>query len=139
LKTNFIFIILSAIFLTKMPVLAEDQEQTAAIQAASTWLQLIDAGNYAEAWKQAAPVLQQNIPQDKWQEMVKTVELKVGKIISRKVLETTFSSTLPDAPKGNYAIILYATSFQNMPQGGNEKITLMKTENTWKVAGYFIM
>jgi hypothetical protein len=110
----------------------------AVLEAAQSWLALMDSGKYTEAWKAAAPLVQQKITEQEWVKINKEVVDKMGKIQSRKLLEEVNLKEMIGATPGDYVVILYSTAFQKMPQGFYEKLTLAKVDGKWKVFGYLI-
>lgn len=106
--------------------------------AATTWLAVVDAGNYPLSWREAASLLQTSVPQPKWESALQTGRLQLGGVKSRALKSATFSRTLAGAPDGEYVLIQYETQFDFKPQA-IETLTAMKDKgNVWKVAGYFI-
>ena len=57
---------------------------------------------------------------------------------SRTIFKTDFTKSFPGAPDGDYALIVYATSFANKAEG-HETLTLEReSDGKWRVVGYFI-
>jgi hypothetical protein len=69
--------------------------------------------------------------------MVQGVRAPLGALVSRKQRRITFETTLPGAPDGNYAVIVFDTSFQNKASA-MEQLTVMADGEKWRAAGYFI-
>ena len=66
------------------------------------------------------------------------VETQIGGVKSRTLLSQTYLQQLPNAPKGDYVVILYESVLNNGDKA-IETITPMKdTDNQWRVSGYFI-
>ena len=106
--------------------------------AATTWLAVVDAGNYPLSWREAASLLQTSVTQPKWESALQTGRMQLGGVKSRALKAATFSRTLTGAPDGEYVLIQYETQFEFQPQA-IETLTAMKDKgNVWKVAGYFI-
>ena len=62
----------------------------------------------------------------------------LGAVKGRKLKSATFSTSIPQAPPGEYVIVQYDTVFDG-PQGAVETATVMhEKDGSWKVAGYFI-
>ena len=68
--------------------------------------------------------------------------LRVGPLTSWKLMElpimvsTQFVNSVPGAGKGEYAVMLYRSSFANR-EFVQERMTLEKTAKGWQVIGYF--
>ena len=106
--------------------------------AATTWLTVVDAGDYARSWHQAASLLQTSVIQPKWESALQTGRMQLGGVKSRTLKTATFSRTLVGAPDGEYVLIQYETQFEFKAQA-IETLTIMKDKDTlWRVAGYFI-
>ena len=109
-------------------------------QAASSgeaWLNLIDSGKYADSWKEASTYFRSRITQKTWVSMVQGVRAPLGARTSRKLQNITFTKTLPGAPDGSYAVMVFQTSFQNKASAA-EQLTVMADGDRWRAAGYFI-
>jgi hypothetical protein len=101
------------------------------------WLKLIDRAKYAESWREASAYFRSRIPEKQWVIMVQGVRAPLGVLLSRKQRSIAFTATLPGAPDGNYAVIVFDTSFQNKASA-MEQLTVMAYGEKWRVAGYFI-
>jgi hypothetical protein len=62
----------------------------------------------------------------------------LGEFQSRAVAKSSYHTTLPGAPDGEYVVFTFGTSLSNKAQAV-ETVTAMKvSDGTWRVAGYFI-
>ena len=113
-------------------------EEKAAIVAAEKWLALVDGGEYAKSWDEAADYFKKAITKDQWTQTIKGVRPPIGKMISRKVESSTYATSLPGAPDGEYVVIIFNTSFENK-KSAIETVTPMKDKDgKWRLSGYFI-
>lgn len=78
----------------------EAAAKTAAEAAASTWLALIDSGDYAGSWSTAAERFRNSIPQQQWAAIIAQVRGTLGSFKSRRLVSAAFATSLPDAPPG---------------------------------------
>jgi hypothetical protein len=101
------------------------------------WVKLIDGGKYAETWREASSYFRSRVPEQQWVGVVQGVRGPLGALVTRKQKSITFAKTLPGAPDGNYAVMVYETSFQNKASAV-ETLTVMADGEKWRVAGYFI-
>ena len=108
-----------------------------AVKAADTWLAMVDSGHYAESWKQTAPMLQVAESESAWEQGLQAVRTPLGKVVSRIVVDTQYTTTMPGAPDGQYWAILEQASFEHKAQAA-ETVILMRVGNDWRVAGYHI-
>jgi hypothetical protein len=115
-----------------------DEKTDAAVKAAEQWLALVDAGDYAASWAEAAPFFKEQVAEDAWLTLVSAVRAPLGKAASRKLESSMFTTTLPGAPDGEYVVIQFKTDFANKP-GSVETVTPMKDDKgVWRVSGYFV-
>lgn len=115
-----------------------DEQTDRAVAAAKEWLGFVDAGDYAKSWREAAPVFQKSISEEKWIKMVASVRGPLGAARSRELIGAQYASSLPGAPAGEYVVIQFRTAFEHRAEAV-ETITPMKDEaGAWRVSGYFI-
>ena len=126
-------------FATCTVVLADStsKKEAAALAAAKSWLKLIDEGNYAKSWQQAAEYFKGTVTEDHWVQSLQGVRAPLGKVLSRKVKDMAYRTSLPGAPDGEYVVIQFKTSFQNK-RSAVETVTPMLDQGKWRVAGYYI-
>ena len=101
------------------------------------WLGLIDLGKYAESWSESSSLFKSHVEVQKWAEMVKAARAPLGAKASRKLQSVKFLKTMPGAPDGNYALIIFDSSFTNKASAV-ETLTMMDDGGVWRAAGYFI-
>ena len=115
-----------------------DEDVDAAVAAARSWLELVDAGDYAASWQLAAEYFKQAVTEEQWQQAMQAVREPLGEVVSREVSTTTYTTELPAAPDGEYVVIQLDTTFANK-RDAVETVTPMKQDDgTWRVSGYFI-
>ena len=101
------------------------------------WLSVIDSSSYAESWNQAAPYFQKQLSSRKWEQALTRVRTPLGKIVSRKVIQSSKHNSLPGVPDGEYIVFTLATTFENK-KSAVETVTVVKVEDQWRAVGYFI-
>lgn len=114
-----------------------DQKQVA-VNTAAKWVALIDAGNYAASWQEAAVYFKGGISREKWEQTIQRVRNSLGATISRKPITAAYKTTLPGMPDGEYVIIQYQTTFQNKKSAIEIITAMLDKDGQWRVAGYFI-
>ena len=142
--------ILSILFFLIVPVVKADvapteeqretasQKLTAAVDAAQSWLTIVDNGKYRDSWKQASQYFKDKVPEDQWESSLRQIRPPFGQMISREVSNVQYTTYLPGAPVGEYAIIQFKTDFKDK-HGSIETITpMLEKDGTWRVSGYFI-
>jgi hypothetical protein len=119
-------------------IAAEDGIAHDAVSAAERWLALVDRGDYAESWEQAAARFKTSVTQDQWVHTVQPVREQLGTIISRKVSTKTFRPAVSDAWRRESVVIRFVTDFPNM-HGADEVVTLvLAKDGQWKMMEYWI-
>jgi hypothetical protein len=102
------------------------------------WLTQTDAGKYGESWEAAASVFKSAVTRAAWEKAMNDSRKPLGAVKSRKLKSATFSTSIPQAPPGEYVIVQYDSVFDGL-QGAVETVTAMhETDGSWKAAGYFI-
>jgi hypothetical protein len=113
-------------------------KEKAAVSAAEKWLAAIDAGQYAESWKEAAELFRNALTQEQWVNSLQAGRKPLGKLVSRKVLMKTYNTSLPGAPDGEYVVIQFQTSFENKRTSIETVTPMMEKDKKWRVSGYYI-
>ena len=120
-------------------VTAQDAtKEKTAVAAAEKWLAIIDDGKYLDSWKEAADYFRAAVKQDQWEQSLLAVRKPLGKLISRKVKRTSYKTSLPGAPDGEYVVIQFETSFENKKSAIETITPMMDTDGSWRVSGYYI-
>ncbi len=113
-------------------------KEKAAISAAKKWLAIVDAGDYAASWKEAAAFLKNTVKPEQLELSMKATRKPLGKVTSRKMKTKNYRTSLPGAPDGEYVVIQFETSFENKKKS-IETVTPMKDKDgKWRVSGYYI-
>lgn len=117
------------------PPTGNDAQLRAAISAAQQWIAFVDQGQYAESWSAAGNLFQSTMQQQQWVQTLTGARTPNGTVVSREVAGSEIRTELPGAPAGQYALVSFATNFQNKPDV-IETVILMDESGTWKVVGY---
>lgn len=124
--------------LTAPIVLAQNQNSEAGQKAADRWLAVVDKGDYAASYERASSLFKSAVSKDDWVQKVKAVRDPLGKVVSRKLQNAQYTTTLPGAPDGEYVVCQYQTSFENKKSAIETVVTMLDKDEQWKVSGYFI-
>lgn len=127
----------AAIELTSKPQSNPEAEQ-AAIKAANAWLKIVDSGDYAESWQESAKFFRNALAKDRWEQSCQAFREPLGKLVSRQVKLTHYTTTAPGAPDGQYVIIQYNSSFENKKSAVETVTPMMDSDGQWRVSGYYI-
>jgi hypothetical protein len=130
----FVFSVLIAISasLATVAAPAEDEAET----SAQKWLALVDGQKYEESWDQASSMFRNEVSQAQWVAALKRSRDPLGAMMSRTRTRLEFSTFLRGAPKADYAIIHFSTSFDS--KRATERLTLVKEDGKWGMAAYGI-
>ena len=112
--------------------------ETAAIESAQAWLEMLDNEKYADSWDEAAEYFKSAISKDKWQQTIHAVRNPLGKTVSRGLKSQIYATSLPGAPDGEYVVIQYKTSFVNKKDAIETITPMLDKDGKWRVSGYYI-
>ena len=116
---------------------AQDPRTIAVQTAARAWLAFIDKGDAQGAWNAAGKKFQTALTAEAWAAELKAAHSKMGRATQRTIGPARFESSFPGLPEGQYAQILFRTSFAKKPEG-REQLTLEReADGQWRVVGYF--
>jgi len=120
------------------PVVVLDKPEDAAQTAAESWLKLVDDGQYAASWEEAAKLFKGIVRQADWEQMAGGVRSPLGRVLSRKLKSHEYTEKMPGAPDGKYVIIQYDTVFENKASAVETVTPMVDPDGRWRVSGYFI-
>lgn len=110
----------------------------AASAEASHWMTLIDQGQFASSWLDAAPLFKDIITREQWVAAMVATRRPLGNVRARQVGRSEASQSLPGGTQGAFMIIRYNTDFANR-SGLEETVTLMMIRNDqWRVVSYSV-
>jgi hypothetical protein len=134
--TAFAFV---ASLLTLSSVHAQDADSVGKARTAATqWLEVVDAGDYAASWDQAGSVFKGMVEKSKWLDAIQGIRSPLGAVKFRKVKSADYKKNIQGAPEGEYVTVQFETTFENK-NGAIEVVTPMKDKDgTWRVTGYFV-
>jgi hypothetical protein len=117
---------------------AQDDNTQAAQQSAERWLAIVDKGDYADSYDEAASIFKLAITKADWVQKVRAARGPLGKLESRKLKHAQYETSLPGAPDGKYVVILYDTSLENKKSAMETIVPTLDRDGRWRVSGYFI-
>ncbi len=117
---------------------AQDPRASLVQETARTWLADTDRGDAAQSWKNAGKQFRNAITVERWADSLKQVRPPLGALSQRAALATQFRKNFPGAPDGEYAIVVFRTTFAKK-MDARETLTLEhEADGVWRVIGYFI-
>ncbi|MDQ7733562.1 DUF4019 domain-containing protein [Halomonas sp. SpR1] len=105
--------------------------------AALAWLEAIDSGQYEQAWEASSPLLKKPLSPHMLERTIGAARRDFGAVQSRRRVGVVRETSMPGAPRGDYAVLTFQTRFENKPQI-TETITPHLEEGIWKVSGYYV-
>jgi hypothetical protein len=118
---------------------AQDMEAISQAEAAATaWLALVDAGNYAGSWEQSAGLFKAALTQSSWVSAAQAKRAPLGALKLREVNSTAFTRKMPGARDGEYVVIMYASQFENRANATEIVTPVREKDGSWRVSGYDI-
>ena len=117
-------------------VLAEKRaRENSARAAALHWLQLVDAGDYAQAYEEEPARLRASTTEAQFIRSMEGRRAPFGRVLSRKFIGAAFTRKLTGSPDGHYESILFRTSFQHKALAA-ERVILAHESSRWRVVDY---
>src|SRR5215510_1556106 len=118
--------------------MAQDKNIEAAKKGAESWLAVVDKGDYAASYDEAASIFKLAVTKEDWLQKVRAARNPLGKVTSRKLKGAQYKTSLPGAPDGEYVVIQYDTSFENKRSAVETITPTLDKDAQWRVSGYFI-
>ena len=93
--------------------LGQQKPEELAQQSSEAWLTLIDRGQFADSYQEAAQYFKNAVTKDQWQNSLTAVRKPLARSSQENSRNTTYTRTLPGAPDGDYVVIQYESSFKH--------------------------
>ena len=132
------FVVIVLMLVAASVMADQSKREKEAIASAEKWLKMVDQGKYIESWKESADYFKRAVTQDQWEQAMKAGREPLGKLISRKVANALYTTSLPGAPDGQYVVIQFNTSFENKKSGIETVTPMVDKDGRWRVSGYYI-
>ena len=105
--------------------------------AALHWLQLLDDGDYEEAFEFEAQDFRMYRTQNQFVRLMQARRAPFGNALSRKFIGAAYVEKFVGAPEGNYESVLFKTAFEHKNPTA-ERVILIKQPVGWRVIDYRI-
>jgi hypothetical protein len=109
----------------------EKEARTAALH----WLQLVDAGDYAQAYAEEPARLRLSHTDAQFVRSMEGRRAPFGKVLSRTFIGAAFTRKLTGAPDGRYESILFRTAFEHKALAA-ERVIVTHESGQWRVVDY---
>jgi hypothetical protein len=117
-------------------VLAEKRARAKEARAAALhWLQLVDAGDYPQAYEEEPARLRASSTEAQFIRSMEGRRAPFGRVLSRTFIGAAFTRKLTGSPDGRYESILFRTSFEHKALAA-ERVILTHESRQWRVVDY---
>lgn len=130
-----------ALLFAASPVTVQAQEADltkAGIAAAEQWLQTLDAGKIGQSWTESSASLRGMVTQAQWEAALRQARSPLGAFQARKLVGARHTTSLPNAPAGEYVVIQYESTFAGRAGVAETVVPMREADGSWKVSGYFV-
>lgn len=103
--------------------------------AALHWLQLVDAGDYTQAYEEEPARLRASTTNAQFIRSMEGRRAPFGRVLSRKFIGAAFTRKLTGSPDGRYESILFRTAFEHKAVAA-ERVILSQESRQWRVVDY---
>ncbi|HWY41290.1 MAG TPA: DUF4019 domain-containing protein [Chthoniobacterales bacterium] len=121
-----------------MPPSEKRANEIAARAAAIHWLELLDQGDYEEAFEFEAQDFRMSRTQSQFVRLMQARRAPFGKAIDRKCIGAAHVDKLVGAPEGNYESVLFKTNFEHKNPTAERVILIDQLFGGWRVIDYKI-
>ena len=112
-------------------------DENEARAAALHWLQLLDDGDYEEAFEFEAQDFRMYRTQGQFVRLMQARRAPFGNVLSRNFIGAAHVEKFVGAPEGNYESVLFKTAFAHKNPTA-ERVILIKQPIDWRVIDYRI-
>jgi Protein of unknown function (DUF4019) len=112
-------------------------EEQAAERQALGFLGYLDHGRYADSYAYTGMLLRAQADRDSFTTQIEKARGGTGALQSRELIDASYSTSVPEAPEGQYVVLHYHASFANR-QDAVETLTLAFAKGYWRLVGYYI-
>lgn len=112
-------------------------DELAAQRQALGFLSYLDQGRFADSYAYTGMLIRAQLDRDAFSNQVQKTRVGTGALQSRELMDSSYTTTLPGAPEGQYVVLHYHASFANR-QDATETLTLALAKGYWRVIGYYI-
>ncbi len=112
-------------------------DELSAQRQALGFLGYLDQGRFADSYAYTGMLIRTQLDRDAFSTQIQKTRVGTGALQSRELIDSAYTTTLPDAPEGQYVMLHYHASFANRPDTV-ETVTLTLAKGYWRVVGYYI-
>jgi Protein of unknown function (DUF4019) len=112
-------------------------DELAAQRQALGFVGYLDQGRFADSYAYTGMLIRQQLDRDAFSTEIQKTRANTGALQSRELIDSSYATTLPGAPEGQYVVLHYHASFANRPDA-TETVTLAFAKGYWRIVGYYI-
>ena len=129
--------VLAIIIVPQITNKPDKNKDEATIISALEFLQMVDAGKYADSWQITDPNLQKNIPQNSWEKQMTEIRATFGEFVKRELEDVSFTAPSEELPDREFIMLEFSSQFKLKEM--NEIVTVvLGKDQRWRVVGYFV-
>jgi hypothetical protein len=117
---------------------AEPKAMAEATSAARSWLHLLDRGDYAASFEQAAVVVRRAVDEHQWDRAARAVRAPLGRCLSRRFRSLRFVRSRSSNSRGPCAVIEFESDFEGKDNVVETLTPALGSDGRWRVAGYMV-
>lgn len=133
-------LILSVLAIIIVPQISnrpDKNKSEASAVAAQEFLQMVDAGKYADSWQISDPYLKETVPLNDWKDKLNKIRETLGALEKRELDGVSFTAPAKEFPDSEVIMLEYVSQFKLKET--KEVVTVVQgADNRWRVVGYFI-
>jgi hypothetical protein len=117
---------------------ASDSAVASAQRAADAWLRQVDGAQYGPSWDSAALAFQHAMTRAQWITTIQKAQGQVGPLGARSLQHGQYTTTVPNAPAGEYVVLQYRT--ESAVAGFVTETVVMVRDGArgWRTVGYTV-
>jgi hypothetical protein len=113
------------------------EEERAAERQALGFLGYLDHGRFADSYAYTGMLIRTQLDRAAFAKQLEKARAGTGAMLTRSLIDVSYTTTVPGAPEGQYVLLHYGSSFANR-QEAVETVTLDFAKGYWRVVGYYI-
>jgi len=129
---------LAIIFVPRLHQKPDPEKAEPATAAASQFLELLDAGDYARSWQVSAALMKEKVTEEEWVDKLTGARSVSGALVERTQKRISYNTAAKDSPDGEYVLLFFDSSFEGQKSAKEQVTVMLEEDDNWRVAGYFI-
>jgi hypothetical protein len=115
-----------------------DTAKKAALDAGLAWLKLVDGGHYSQSWTEGSALLKSTFDEENYVKSFGANRAPMGEMVSRVLVSEDYSTSLRNAPDGEYVTIRFDSSLKNKRSAQETLVVMLDEDRRWRVFLYYM-